>query len=132
MNDDRNIIDVHSSSSAEIQGLKAWGWVSYLLHLIVAVAAVLPGAQVSVFLLIIAVIIDVVKRDDARGTWQESHFSWRLRSVLWAIVLYAVTFPFFLLGLLIFNPAWVLISIWFLYRIVSGMIAMNKNRAIQP
>ena len=131
MNDDRNIIDVHSSSSAEIQGLKAWGWVSYLLHLIVAVAAVLPGAQVSVFLLIIAVIIDVVKRDDARGTWQESHFSWRLRSVLWAAVLYAVTFPFFLLGLLIFNPAWVLISIWFLYRIVRGMVAMNKDQAIQ-
>ena len=97
-----------------------------------AVAAVLPGAQVSVLLLLIAVVIDLVKRDDARGTWQESHFSWRLRSVLWAIVLYAVTFPFFLLGLLIFNPAWVLISIWFLYRIVSGMIAMNKNRAIQP
>ena len=128
MND---IIDVQTDDE-KAEGLKAWGWVSYLLHLIVAVAAVLPGAQVSVFLLIIAVIIDVVKRDDARGTWQESHFSWRLRSVLWAIVLYAVTFPFFLLGLLIFNPAWVLISIWFLYRIVSGMIAMNKNRAIQP
>ena len=80
---------------------------------------------------LVAVILAYVKRDDARGTWQESHFSWRLRSVLWAIVLYAVTFPFFLLGLLIFNPAWVLISIWFLYRIVSGMIAMNKNRAIQ-
>ena len=132
MNDDRDIIDVHSSNSAEIEGLKAWGWVSYLLHLVVAVAAVLPGAQVSVFILLIAVIIDLVKRDDARGTWQESHFSWRLRSVLWAAVLYAITFPFFLLGLLIFNPAWVVISIWFLYRIVSGMIAMNKNRAIQP
>ena len=132
MNDDRDIIDVHSSNSAEIEGLKAWGWVSYLLHLVVAVAAVLPGAQVSVFLLLIAVIIDLVKRDDARGTWQESHFSWRLRSALWAAVLYAITFPFFLLGLLIFNPAWVVISIWFLYRIVSGMIAMNKNRAIQP
>jgi uncharacterized membrane protein len=131
MNDDRDIIDVNSSSSTEVEGLKAWGWVSYLLHLIVAVAAVLPGAQVSVLLLLIAVVIDLVKRDDARGTWQESHFSWRLRSVLWAIVLYAVTFPFFLLGLLIFNPAWVLISIWFLYRIVSGMIAMNKNRAIR-
>ena len=132
MNDDRDIIDVHSSNSAEIEGLKAWGWVSYLLHLVVAVAAVLPGAQVSVFLLLIAVIIDLVKRDDARGTWQESHFSWRLRSVLWAAVLYAITFPFFLLGLFIFNPAWVVVSIWFLYRIVSGMIAMNKNRAIQP
>ena len=131
MTDDRDIIDVHSSSSAEIEGLKAWGWVSYLLHLVVAVAAVLPGAQVSVFLLIVAVIIDLVKRGDARGTWQESHFSWRLRSVVWAAVLYAITFPFFLLGLFIFNPAWVVVSIWFLYRIVSGMIAMNKNRAIQ-
>ena len=131
MNDDRDIIDVNSSSSAEVEGLKAWGWVSYLLHLIVAVAAVLPGAQVSVFLLIVAVIIDLVKRDDARGTWQESHFSWRLRSVLWAAVLYAVTFPFFLLGLLIFNPAWVVISIWFLYRIVRGMVAMNKNQSVQ-
>ena len=114
------------------ESLRTWGWVSYILHLIVAVGAVLPGAQASVVLLLIALVIDLVKRDDARGTWQESHFSWRLRSVLWAIVLYAVTFPFFLLGLLIFNPAWVLISIWFLYRIVSGMIAMNKNRAIQP
>ncbi len=131
MNDDRDIIDVGPSGSAEVEGLKAWGWVSYLLHLIVAVAAVLPGAQVSVFLLIVAVIIDLVKRDDARGTWQESHFSWRLRSVLWAAVLYAVTFPFFLLGLLIFNPAWVVISIWFLYRIVRGMVAMNKNQSVQ-
>ena len=131
MNDDRDIIDVHSSNSAEIEGLKAWGWVSYLLHLVVAVAAVLPGAQGSVFLLIVAVVFDLVKRGDARGTWQESHFSWRLRSVLWAAVLYAITFPFFLLGLFNFNPAWVVVSIWFLYRIVSGMIAMNKNRAIQ-
>ena len=123
--------DITDVEDQRAEGLKAWGWVSYLLHLIVAVAAVLPGAQVSVFLLIVAVIIDLVKRDDARGTWQESHFSWRLRSVLWAAVLYAVTFPFFLLGLLIFNPAWVLISIWFLYRIVRGMVAMNKNQSVQ-
>ena len=127
---DRDVVDVHSSSQSEIEGLKAWGWVSYLLHLIVAVAAVVPGAQVSVFLLVIAIIIDLVKRDDARGTWQESHFSWRIRSVIWAAVLYAITFPFFLLGLLLFNPAWVVISIWFLYRIVRGMVAMNKNRAV--
>ena len=127
---DRDIVDVHSSSQSEIEGLKAWGWVSYFLHLIVAVAAVVPGAQVSVFLLVIAIIIDLVKRDDARGTWQESHFSWRISSVIWAAVLYAITFPFFLLELLLFNPAWVVISIWFLYRIVRGMVAMNKNRAV--
>src|SRR5256885_12042607 len=36
----------------------AWGWVSYLLHLVVAVAAVVPGAQPSIALLVIALIID--------------------------------------------------------------------------
>ncbi len=80
------IIDVTPNDS-----LKTWGWVSYVLHLIVAVAAVLPGAQVSVFLLLIALVIDLVKRDEAAGTWQASHFSWRIRSVLWAGVLYLLT-----------------------------------------
>ena len=50
--------------------LKAVGHVSYLLHLIVAVGAVMPGAQASVALLIVAFVIDLVKKDSASGTWQ--------------------------------------------------------------
>jgi uncharacterized membrane protein len=115
---------------APADSLKTWGWVSYILHLIVAVAAVVPGAQVSVALLIIALVMDLVKKDEAAGTWQESHFKWRISSVLWAGVLYVVTFPFFLLGLFLFNPAWVIISIWFLYRIVKGMVRMNAGRPV--
>jgi len=126
MND---IIDVQSKEQ-KAQGLKNIGWISYLLHLIVAVGAVLPGAQASALLLVIALVIDLVKRSDAEGTWQANHFSWRIRSVIWAGVLYLVTFPFFLLGLFLFNPAWILISIWFLYRIVRGMLAMSKNQAV--
>jgi uncharacterized membrane protein len=124
VNDD--IVEVREVDQATLDGLQAWGWVSYILHLLVAIGAVIPGAQISVLVLVVALVIDLVKRSDARGTWHESHFSWRLRSVIWAGVLYVVTFPFFLLGLFLFNPAWVLISIWFLYRIVRGMIAMNK------
>ena len=124
MNDD--IVEVRAVDQATLDGLQAWGWVSYILHLLVAIGAVIPGAQISVLVLVVALVIDLVKRSDARGTWHESHFSWRLRSVIWAGVLYVVTFPFFLLGLFLFNPAWVLISIWFLYRIVRGMFAMNK------
>ena len=70
------------------QSLKTVGWVSYLLHLIVAVAAVIPGAQVGAGLLVVALVIDLVKKSDAEGTWQESHFSWRIRTVMWAGVLY--------------------------------------------
>ena len=80
--------------------LRTVGHISYALHAIVAVAAVLPGAQVTVFLLVAAFILDLVKRGDAAGSWQESHFRWRIRSVIWAAVLYVVTFPLWLLLLL--------------------------------
>jgi uncharacterized membrane protein len=112
--------------------LKTWGWVSYILHLIVAVAAVVPAAQPSIALLIVAQVIDLVKRGEATGTWQASHFSWRIRTVWWAALLYIVTFPLFLL---IYWPgwlAWLLISIWFLYRIVKGMERMNASQPVGP
>ena len=133
MNDD-NVVDVDgrevSVRSQRMEGLKTWGWISYLLHLVVAVGAVVPGAQPSVMLLLAALVIDLVKRGDAQGTWQQSHFSWRIRSVIWAAIWYVLTIWGFFLGLLLFNPLWVVVSVWFLYRIVRGMIAMNKNQAI--
>ena len=113
------------------EGLKTWGWLSYFLHLVVAVAAVLPGAQVSVVLLIIALIIDLVKRGDAANTWQESHFSWRIRTVLWACLLYVLTSWLWFLFIVPGWIAWTLISIWFLYRIVIGMKRMNANQTVE-
>lgn len=112
------------------EGLKTWGWLSYVLHLVVAVAAVLPGAQASITLLVIALVIDMVKRGDAANTWQASHFSWRIRTVLWAGLLYLVTAPLWFFLLVPGWIAWTLISIWFLYRIVLGMVRMNANRAV--
>lgn len=110
-----------------VSSLKTVGHVSYLLHLIVAVGAVMPGAQASIALLIVAFVIDLVKKDDAAGTWQESHFSWRIRSVLWAAGLYLVTAPLWLLLLVPGWIAWGVISIWFLYRVVRGWMKLNAN-----
>ena len=113
------------------EGLRTWGWISYLLHLVVAVAAVLPGAQVSIALLVVALVIDLVKRGDAANTWQESHFSWRIRSVMWAGILYLLTAPLWLLFVIPGWIAWGLISVWFLYRIVKGMVRMNAGRSVE-
>lgn len=128
MQDDTDVIDVQAKGDEKAESLKTIGWVSYLLHLIVAVAAVVPGAQVGVGILLVALIIDLVKKDDAAGTWQASHFSWRIRSVIWAAVLYLATLPLFLLLLLPGMIAWIIISIWFLYRIVKGMVRMNASQ----
>ena len=127
MND---IVDVQTVDSEKAQNLKTVGWISYVLHLVVAVGALIPGAQAGLVLLIIALVIDLVKKDEATGTWQASHFSWRIRSVIWAGVLYIVTFPLFLLLYLPGAIAWLIISIWFLYRIVRGMVAMNNSRPV--
>lgn len=123
MRDDIVTIEPH-------EGLKTWGWISYWLHLVVAVAAVLPGAQVSIVLLVVALVIDLVKRGDAANTWQASHFSWRIRSVLWAGILYLLTSWLWLVFIVPGWIAWGLISIWFLYRIVKGMVRMNAGRSV--
>lgn len=130
MNDPRDVIDVQDKSDEAAESLRTIGWVSYLLHLVVAIAAVVPGAQVGIGILLVALVIDLVKQSDAAGTWQASHFSWRIRSVLWAGILYLVTLPLWLLFLLPGMIAWVVISVWFLYRIVKGMVRMNAGQAM--
>lgn len=112
------------------QSLKNIGHISYALHTIVAVSAVIPGVQASIALLAVAFIIDLVKKGDAAGTWQESHFGWRIRSVVWAGVLYVLTLP---LWLLFFVPGWIawcVISLWFLYRVVKGWMCLNDGRVV--
>ena len=115
----------------KLQSLNTVGTISYILHLIVAIGALIPGGQFGTVLLIVALIIDLVKRSEAEGTWHASHFRWRIRTVVIAALLYAVTAPLWLLFFLPGWIAWCLISIWFLYRIVSGMVRMNKGLAME-
>ena len=126
MND---VIDVPDSATE--RSLKTVGHISYLLHTIVAVGAVIPGVQASVALLAVAFVLDLVKKSDAAGTWQESHFAYRIRTVLWAAALYVITSPLFLLLLLPGLLAWALVSIWFLYRIVRGWMNLNAGKAME-
>ena len=125
MND---VIDV--PDSANERSLKTVGHISYLLHTIVAVGALIPGVQASVALLVVAFVLDLVKKSDAEGTWQESHFAWRIRTVLWAAGLYLLTAPLWILII----PGWIawsLISIWFLYRVVRGWMNLNARKAME-
>lgn len=119
-----------AASLQKLQSLNTVGTISYVLHLIVAISAFIPGGQFGVTLLLVALILDMVKREDAAGTWHASHFRWRIRSVLMAGLLYIVTTPLWLLLIIPGYIAWGLVSLWFLYRIVSGFIAMNKGQEI--
>lgn len=118
-------------SSEQEQSLHTISTISYILHLIVAIGAVLPGFQPGVLLLLVAIVIDIVKRDDARGSWQQSHFTFRLKSVIYAGIAYLVTAPLWLLFAIPGWIAWIIISLWFLFRIIKGWSALSARRAVE-
>lgn len=83
---------------------------------------------------IIAVIINYVKRGEARGTWLESHFTWQIRTfwyaLLWAIVVALVSIP--LTVVVIGIGTWIvgmfLLGLWAIYRIARGWLALKDGR----
>jgi uncharacterized membrane protein len=114
----------------KMQSLNTVGTISYVLHLLVAVGALIPGGQFGPLFLVVALVLDMVNRDRAQGTWHASHIRWRIRTVLIAAALYLVTAPLWAFFIFPGYFAWTVISIWFLYRIVSGFVAMNRGQGI--
>ena len=83
-------------------------------------------------LLIVALVIDLVKKSEAEGTWQASHFSWRIRTVLWAGVLYVLTAPLWFLFILPGWIAWGLISLWFLvFRMCEQRLTSKSSATLR-
>lgn len=114
-----------------LESLKTLGLVSYVLLLIVAVSALVPGGQWGPTLLIVVLVLDYVKKEDATGTWYASHYRWRIRTVLVVGVAYLLTAPLWFLFIFPGWAAWTLISVWFLYRIVKGMVGFNAGRPME-
>jgi uncharacterized membrane protein len=87
------------------------------------------GLLVPIFLpWVVGVVIDYVKRDDARGTWLESHFRWQIRTFWWSL-LWAVIGGVLLIVLI----GWLVLAvagIWMLYRIVKGWLRLAEQREI--
>jgi uncharacterized membrane protein len=122
---------------AREQSVVTWTHVIYGLHALSLVSGILGTATVvGAFLTgwpsIIAVILNYVKRSEVLGTWLESHFRWQIRTfwygLLW--VLLCVLFVIGTLGIGIII-AWIpiaIVSIWFIYRIARGWIALNNRK----
>jgi uncharacterized membrane protein len=122
-------------AAAPSEGMVTLAHVLYVLHGFSALMGVLSSAFiVTAFLTgwpsIIAVIINYVKRGDARGTWLDSHFGWQLRT-FWYAVLWVVLAGLLILTVVGIPFAWVLlvaVGLWVLYRIIRGWIALTEAR----
>jgi uncharacterized membrane protein len=119
--------------------LVRWTHAIYALHAFSLVtgivgAATVVGAFLTGWPSLIAVVLNYVKRGDARGTWIESHFRWQIRTFWFGLLWVGLCLLFVVLtlgvGMLI---AWLplfVVGLWFIYRIARGWLALLDRRPI--
>ena len=119
------------------QSLYDWTQIIYALHALSLVIGILGLATViGSFLIgwpsIIAVIMNYIKRGEASGTWLESHFRWQIRTFWFGLIWVALCWLFVLLtffvGLLIVWLPFGILTLWFIYRVARGWMALRDRR----
>lgn len=125
------------SDESSLEGLRLWTHVIYGLHAWSVLAGLLtPAFVVTMFVTgwpsLIAVVLNYVKRAEAKGTPLESHFRWQIRT-FW------IALPLLLLGillwltLLLIPVAFLLLGLtglWIVYRIARGWIALAQGKPL--
>ena len=113
-----------------VYGLHAWSVITGIIG-----AATVVGMFLTGWPSIIAVIINYVKRPDARGTWLDTHFGWQIRTfwyaLMWAVI-GAIAFVLLWwvlgLGILLGAAIWGIAGLWVIYRIVRGWLALASAK----
>jgi len=107
----------------------------YALHTLaivigVAGAATIVGSFVGSVPSIVAVILNYVKRGDARGTWVESHYRWQIRTFWFALLWFVIgwTLVFTIVGMVVGWPILGVLTIWLVYRIARGWLRLRDRR----
>ncbi len=107
---------------------KMLAWIGYALY---AAALVSFGACA-----LIAVILNYIKRGDCSSELIKSHMDWQIgtfwRAIIYGAIVYVVTFllAITIIGLVLVWPIWICFTIWYIYRIAKGAIALNGNKAV--
>lgn len=123
------------SASIPAQGLVSVAHLVYALHTLslligITTAATIVGAFVFGVPSIIAVVINYVKRGEAKGTFLESHFRWQIRTfwyaLLWCVVggVLFITLVGIPLAIAVFFGA----GVWAIYRIIRGWLALRDRK----
>jgi uncharacterized membrane protein len=109
---------MNTATNEQLASLKTLGHVTYGLY-----ALSLLGVGITA---VVAIVLDYIKLDDARGTWLESHFRWQIRTFWWSVVWMVVGWVAWIIlaGWLVWGVA----GVWFIYRIAKGWLYLNDGK----
>lgn len=127
--------DNAAASATPAPGLVSVAHLVYALHTLslligLTTAATIIGAFVFGVPSIIAVIINYVKRGEARGSFLESHFRWQIRTFWFALLWCAIGAVLFitLLGIPLALGIFFATGVWAIYRIARGWLALPDRK----
>jgi uncharacterized membrane protein len=107
----------------------------YALHTVAIVigvvgAATVIGSFIGSVPSLVAVILNYVKRGEARGTWAASHYRWQIRTfwfaLLWALIGWVLVFT--LIGAVVGVPILIALTLWLIYRIGRGWLRLGSRQ----
>jgi len=106
--------------SARLESLRKYAMLGYAMHLL---------GLVSIIGFVVGLILAYLEREDARGTFYESHFAWQTRSFWWFLLWFVLLLVPTVLTIG-FVPFFVIAQVWFAYRMIKGWLRLNDGRAI--
>ena len=117
------------------QSLIGYTNVMYALHSLAVLIGVttfhtIVGSFIGGIPSIVAVVMNYARRSATRGTYLESHFRWQLRTfwfaVLWACV--SVLVMLTIIGIVAGLVGLGALTIWIIYRLLRGWLALRDKR----
>ena len=107
-----------------------------LTHVLYGLHALAPFTMLA--LAVVAMIIGMIKRNDVRDTWLETHFSWLSRTFWWGLLWWIVAWgAFWIISILTLGVgaifAWIFpvaVFVWYLYRVLVGWLKLGDLKPI--
>lgn len=97
-------------------------------NLVLVVYILQAASFVIPFTGIAGVIINYLKRAELRGTWLESHVNWQIKTFWYGLagMVVGLILTLVAIGFVVL----LLVTIWYIYRIIKGWLAYNDARTL--
>ena len=126
-------MDISKALDKTEEGYESLSWALYFGTIATGVIGLIPPLAFLCFVLYIAImILAYIRKTDADGTLYASHlqntFTVGIVSLVVSALLVLFTIGTLGFGVILAIPLWLVLIVWSLYRIITGMLALRDKQ----